>query len=154
MRESAKELEIELESGTGEVNQNMGNARVSVDLDGETRILFARRISPVSAVVTQINNLNEKQYYGTTVVFDAAPLNSLDHEDEEGYRCDEEGYYTYLYKGVVVLPAKEHFYFAIDGVYPGDENWDKLVDKLIALDIGVSVRSNADYILIDSNDKY
>lgn len=146
VRESCSLLGVELKTKEGRVEQDMGVCRIQfVDLTGEKLTLFANRVGPVEAEITSIRRFGNEQYFGDRIVIEATPLNSLDIEDEEGYRCDSEGYYTYIYPKAKTLRKNPHFYFSIDGVYPGDDNWQQLEKLLESLNLKWSVRSTDEY---------
>lgn len=146
VRESSKVLNIEIEGETGPIDQDMGSCRIQIlDESGSKVNLAAKRVGPVEAEITAIRNLEEEQFFGARVVFDAAPLNQLDREDEEGYKCDSEGYYNYLYPLTHIKQSNPHFYFSVDGVYPGDEQWKELEKLFIEFDLAWSVRSSDEY---------
>jgi len=146
VRESCKALEIEVNQGQGPIDVDMGSCRIQlVDENDNTIILAAKRVGPVEAEITAIRGLEDQQFFGDRFVFDAAPLNQLDQQDEEGYLCDSEGQYTYLYKAIKLKQKDPHFYFAIDGVFPGDENWQKLTEIFCQFDAAWSNRSTDEY---------
>ena len=111
----------------------------------EKIILAARRTGPVEAEITAIRELDQEQFYGDRVVFEAIPLNQLDQEDEEGYVCDSEGFYTSLYPKIRTLKTNPHFYFSIDGVHPGEKYW-QLIESIFAnFGLSWSIRSSDEY---------
>jgi hypothetical protein len=146
VRESCGVLDIELADEVGAVQLDMGACRIEyTDSYGEKINLAARRTGPVEAEITTIRELNQEQFYGNRVVFEAIPLNQLDQEDEEGYVCDSEGFYTSLYPKVKTLETNPHFYFSIDGVHPGEENWQLIEAVFADLELSWSIRSSEEY---------
>lgn len=94
-------------------------------------ILHATRIGPVLARVDSVSRINtERQVFGQTIVFDPAPLNQLTETDKDGYACDKEGYYTYLYPSIHILDDPKLLTFAIDGIDPGEEAIDRLRKRI------------------------
>ena len=146
VRESCKALNFKLESDNGIINQKMETIRLNFrEKDGNTFNILATRIGPVEAIVNGLRDIEKEQFIGSTVVFDPSSLNSLNQKDNEGYDCDEEGYYTYLYPVFKVTEKQDYFVFDIDGVHPGEKLWDEF--KKIIDDLGVilSVRYVEDY---------
>ncbi|MCO7224288.1 hypothetical protein [Pleionea sp. CnH1-48] len=150
VRASCQILEIELSTDSGPIDEDFGRIRVRVKQENnEPAIVLAQRTGPVSARVIEIRRLGEEQFFDAELVFDAEALNRLDHEDAEGYRCDSEGYYTLLFDAIEVVNNPEHFYFAIDGVHPGETQWQQLCEQLIALGAVVSQRNSDEYEVFD-----
>ncbi|WP_431686466.1 hypothetical protein [Hahella sp. NBU794] len=153
VRESMQVLGMDVPEGEGPIDEDSIYVRVRfTDADGETRDYLAVRNGPVTARVIGLARLGEPQRFGCEVVFDAAPLNKLDQEDEEGVMRDSEGYYTLLFSVVHILKAPEYDYFAIDGAHPGDENLARLQDGLAELQVHFDRRSNEDYVLYLEDD--
>jgi len=156
VRESCAVLSIELEnqhdsSEEEKVEQYMGKIRLQIpDKNGNLINILADRIGPVEAIICGIRDLEKEQFIGSRIVFSAYPLNQLDQEDEEGYRCDSEGYYTYLYPHFKTLEKGEHFIFDFDGIHPGIDKWESLLEQLQTLGVSLSVRSNDEYIVTRS----
>lgn len=149
VRLSAAEIGFDLQSEEGIIDENLGTVRVQIEVGGESQTYFAKRTSPVTARITEINGPGEKQFFGDTVIFDASPLNSLDQVDEDGYKCDVEGYYSYLYKAVIHQRVPEAIVFALDGVHPGKENLSELQSNLYSMGLGLSIRSGDQYKLTE-----
>ena len=156
VRESCKALSIDLEDTQEEkgeldldckkVEQDMEDIRVQIpDSNGNLVNILAKRIGPVEAIISGIRSIEKEQFVGSRIVFSAYPLNQLDQEDEEGYRCDSEGYYTYLYPHFKTTKKGEQFIFDFDGIRPGKNKWDELLTQLQSLDITLSVRSSDEY---------
>lgn len=146
VRESCKELKFKLDSDDGVINQKMGSIRLKfIQEDGSTFNILANRIGPVEAIVYGFRGIEKEQFIGSTVVFDPYSLNNLDQKDDEGYACDEEGFYTYLYPVYKITEKQNYFVFDIDGVHPGKNIWDefnKIIEDLGAI---LSVRYVDDY---------
>lgn len=120
---------------------------------GDMISLAARRIGPVLARVTTVSDLDDPvQFFGQEIVFDPSPLNTLDQEDEDGYPCDKDGFYTYHYPSVSVLSEPLHGTFAIDGVSPGEEALDELREEIEAAGFVYNRRSNEHYRLFWEKD--
>jgi len=155
-QEDNQEENIELNLDSKRVEQYMGDIRVQIpDSNGNLVNILAKRIGPVEAIISGIRSIEKEQFVGSRIVFSAYPLNQLDQEDEEGYRCDSEGYYTYLYPHFKTTEKGEQFIFDFDGVRPSKNKWDELLTKLHSLDIALSVRSSDEYTIsrVSSNEE-
>ena len=120
-----------------------------VQKNGDETEYRADRIGPVLARIISISTLESgEQVYGKEVVFDPAPLNVLDQEDEEGYRCDKDGYYTQLFpKPLKIISDPSYKTYPVDGLHPGEDNIQTLIDKLVEHDFICQIRSNETYQL-------
>lgn len=126
--------------------QNFGIIRIAFPLeDGGSFQLNARRTGPVTAKIIGVAKEEFPVYYNNVVVFDPAPLNQLDQQDEEGHACDSEGYYTQLFPVVGTIEKHAYSLFPMDGVHPGTDALDALTDKLDSLNITFSIRNSSDY---------
>lgn len=151
VRKSCDVLDISLSSEDGPIDESFGNIRVQVtDENGEKISLFAKRNGPVTAKIVGIRELDENQYVNSEVVFRATPLNQLNCKDDDGYDCDNEGYYTYLFPVYEFTKKVREFVFDVDGVRPETDTWDKLVELFDDFDCVVSVRSSSEYEVNDS----
>lgn len=124
-------------------------SRIRLQGDSEkdgAEMLYATRTGPVLARVDTVSKLNTgNQVYGQSVVFDPAPLNRLTEKDEDGYACDKEGYYNYLYPSIHVLADPQYRTFAIDGIDPGEEAIDLLRKQIEEAGLVFSRRSGEHY---------
>jgi len=146
VRESAAALDIKLESQTGPVCESMGKVLIQFREQGqEPERFIAHRTGPVTALIKGIGNIEEKQRYHYEVVFDPAPLNTLDEKDEEGYACDAEGHYYLIFPVIKITKAPAFFMFDIEGVDPGETVKTELKDALAKLGGVLSQRNSEEY---------
>jgi tetratricopeptide (TPR) repeat protein len=148
VRLSAQALGIELETKDGPVYQEMEFIRLKfIDEMGDSDILLAKRTGLVTARVTSIKSLGEEQRYKHDVVFDATPSNALDQEDEDGYACDSEGYYTLLFSVVKTVREPKTLIIEVDGINPGKEKIANLEEIVSHLGYELDQRSSDEYII-------
>ncbi|NQZ13106.1 MAG: hypothetical protein HRT35_38660, partial [Algicola sp.] len=157
VRESCQFLELDIEDGDGRIERPVTvewpPIRIQLtDQEGLQWVLAAERTGPVSATIMEMCEPAERQYFADDLVFDPSPLNQLDQEDDEGYACDSEGHYDNVFKLVKTLATTSHFFFTLDGVYPGDDHWQTLIDEMGKLKVSLSRRSSDEYILIREDD--
>lgn len=155
VRNVCSKLDIEIESQKGQVIKNMGVCQIEFEeQDGSRNLFYAKRTGPVTATITEIKRIEETQKFNHEVVFDPAPLNQLDQQDDEGNACDKDGIYYYRYKAYRTQRAPIYECYAIDGVHPGEEQLNQLEKKLEQTNFIFNQRSNEDYrIYYDEGDK-
>lgn len=122
--EMAKSLGMELDENGHYPDGHRDNIRIQWEMrDGRLEIYHARRIGPALARISSICRVNDAhQLYGREVVFDPAPLNKLDQEDEDGYVCDVEGNYSLLYPPpLLTLKDPDYKTYTVDGLHPGKD---------------------------------
>ncbi len=155
VRESAATVDMKIEDGEGPIALEMEDIRVQFEgSNGDTQILWAKRTGPVTARVEGIAHIADEQRYKHEIVFDPVPLNVLDQEDDDGYKCDSEGYYSYLYPVAKTVKSPEYFIFTIDGVHPGEEVINSLEKSLANIGAVLSLRSSEEYqIYFEPNDE-
>lgn len=144
--ECAKQLELNIDETLPINEQDFGKIRVQIeDEHGNHYNLLTRRTGPVTGRVIGVNDLHDPVYYNDVVVFDPAALNKLDQQDEDGYRCDGEGFYTWLYPCEHITHKHHYQIIPVDGVHPGEDALDSLIALLEHEKIHVIIRSNEDY---------
>jgi hypothetical protein len=136
VRESARRVGIELE-GEGPIDTRMGICRIRFEDDDHDA--WALRISPVTARIIDIALPPRAQRYSDVVVFEAIPLNPPPRSEEERER------HTWLYPCVATLTKGNHRAYAIDGLHPGADVVEQLMDAAKALDCGFRVLSGDGY---------
>ena len=152
VRQAAKALELDLVDESGPVNEDWGPVRLKLDND-EQDIVYARRLGPVHAKVTTVGHFYDDQFLDDVVVFDAAPLNALDQQDEEGNACDSEGAMTHLFKAIHTIEKGDWFFLSFDGVYPSDAEWQALEKAVTEAGFGLHVMSNENYeVYVETDD--
>ena len=120
--EMAEALKIEIDEDGHFPEARRNHMRIQWKMrDGSLETYNARRIGPALARITTICSLYEgPQPYGREVVFDPAPLNTLDQTDEEGFACDVEGKHTLLYPPpLLTLRDPAYNTYTADGLHPG-----------------------------------
>jgi len=147
VRDSAKAVNLELESESGPIEENFGVVRIRLDDQFSEGNFIALRTGPVTAIIKGVSDIGSPQYYGWKVVFDPTPLNRLDQQDEEGYACDIEGYYTLLFPLVGVLEKTSFEAFEIDGFHPGEKKLEALDSLLETHGAVLFQRSDENYVL-------
>ena len=156
VRESCEVLEIQLDSESGPIDENFGSIRIQTeDRSGERINLNALRTGPVSARITEMFLDEDEQFYGDEVVFEATPLNRLDSKDDDGDACDSEGYYTLLYPIYKTQKKGSCYIFDFDGIHPGEEKWNSIIEVFTQNDCDISVRTSSSYQVCDNEtDEY
>ena len=132
MRESGKRLEMEFEHDDGPVDEAWAFVRLRFDARD---IVLGLRTGPVSARVLTVSAPDKPQHAGDRVVFDPAPIG----ETAEGE--------LYLFDVVTVLEEGPRRAFPFDGLYPGEEAFDALIEPLREDGWIVDVRSSREYEL-------
>ena len=146
------ELGMELE-GEGPEYGQWGYCRLQFTRDdGEKTIIYADRVGPVTARVSHASHIAKPQLYNTLVVFDPAPLNQLDQENEEGHKVDSEGNDSYLYEVIETIEPGGYNTFSIDGVYPGEENLQKVIETLKQQGCFFNKRNGDEYQVYDEQE--
>lgn len=152
LRTCAASLDMELE-GDGPEYGRWGYCRLQFEHeDGEKTIIYADRVGPVTARVSHASHIGKPQLYNNLVVFDPAPLNQLDQEDDEGRRTDKEGYDSYLYPVIKTIEPGAYRTFALDGIDPGEDKVQQLVDALKQQDCLFNRRNGDDYKVYDEQE--
>lgn len=146
--EMGKALEMQLDESGRYLQDNQIGMRLEMP-DVAEEFVRARRLGPALAQITYVSNMNDEvQLYGREVVFDPSPLNQLDQNDDEGYSCDKEGYYDYLYPAPLqTLQDPKFKTYALDGIHPGDEALARLSDQLFEAGFVYRRRSGEGYQL-------
>lgn len=140
VRESAKRVGIDLEGegdGEGPIDTRMGFCRIRFEDDDRDE--WALRISPVTARIIDIAPPPRAQRYRDVVAFEAIPLNAPPRNDEERQR------HYCVYPWVATLTKGSHRAYVIDGIHPGEDVVDQLMDAAKALDCGFRVLSGDGY---------
>lgn len=135
IQEVAPSLNCELDEDGLYPDKNRPRIRLQWKMrNGLNEIYHAVRLGPALARITSICRItDEHQLYGREVVFDPAPLNKLDQEDDEGYVCDVDGNYSLLYPPPL-LTLKDPAYktYTADGIHPGEAALKDLSKKIEA----------------------
>jgi len=135
IKEMAIPLNFELDEDGRYLAENKPRMRLQWKMrNGLIEIYHAVRLGPALARITSICRItDEHQLYGQEVVFDPAPLNKLDQEDDEGYVCDVDGNYSLLYPPPL-LTLKDPAYktYTADGFHPGEMALKDLSNKIEA----------------------
>lgn len=135
IQEMAKPLNLEVDEDGLYPTKNRPRIRLQWKMrNGSIEVYHAVRLGPALARITSISRItDEHQLYGREVVFDPAPLNKLDQEDDEGYICDVHGNYTLLYPPPL-LTLKDPAYktYTADGIHPGEAALQDLSKKIEA----------------------
>lgn len=119
-----KALDIELDDEGHYPENHQVSMRLEMPIaEGSDGFWGARRLGPALTKITYMSNMeDDEQFYGREVVFDPSPLNQLDQKDEEGYVCDKDGFYNYLYPPPLhTLFDPKFTTYAVDGLHPGNE---------------------------------
>jgi len=147
VRTACEKIGIKLDSDSGVVDEDLGSCRIQFNGDlGSGEVFAAQRTGPVSARIKGINNIDSPQRYGQEIVFLPSPLNTLDQKDDEGFMCDIEGYYSYLYEGYRLIEnTSPYLCYSIDGIHPPKEQLELLVQNLIERGFVFKQRSNDEY---------
>ncbi len=135
IREAAGLLKIELNNEGHYAVESQSNIRLQWKIkNGDIATYHAVRKGPALARITSICRIDaEHQAYGCEVVFDPAPLNKLNHEDDEGYACDVDGNYSLLYPPpLLTLHDPRYKTYTIDGIHPGDDALNQLSAQIKA----------------------
>lgn len=152
VRTCASQLDMELDPERPVNAQDWGSIRVRItEASGEENDYFARRTGPVTARIEDVLRKESPLHYHREVVFNPAPLNQLDQEDEDGHRCDSEGHYTYLFPEVHALKPSAFDLYDLDGVHPGEETLTALVEALEQQGVIFKQRSSEEYRLWDND---
>lgn len=146
VRTAAQQLDMELSASAGPIEEDWGTVIIRYIENGEAADYFAQRTGPVSARILENSRGNWQQHVVDWVVFDAAPVHPVP-EDEE-----ERANFTRTFRHVHTL---QHGGFGkgwlVDGAYPGDDQFDKLRDQLVARGWKVWIHSANDYEVHDSS---
>ena len=148
--EMAKALEIELNDEGLYPEGKRGSMRIQWEgLSGNIETYHATRLGPALARISSIRRIDKPpQIYGRHVVFDPAPLNRLDQEDDEGYRCDIDGNYNLLYPPpLLTVHDPAYRTYTVDGVRPSDASLETLSARINAAGFIYNVWSPDAYVL-------
>lgn len=133
-------------------DQEWETIRIELDDNDEPLRYFARRTGPVTARILTVAHESRRQYYQALVVFDPAPLNALDQQDEEGNACDAEGQYTLVYPHLGTIEHPQFLLITLDGVCPPEDRLETLVNALHDRGVVFSRRSGENYQLDSPDD--
>jgi tetratricopeptide (TPR) repeat protein len=117
VRDSAKRLEIELETTEGPIAERWELCKIRYEDEGRDE--WAARTGPVTARVITIARPEREQHYHDVVVFDAKPANKPPAKGEEKN-------HVWIYPYVARLEDGGHRAFEIDGPHPGEEQLEAL----------------------------
>jgi tetratricopeptide (TPR) repeat protein len=140
VRESAARLEMELGGEEGPVEENWGSVRLRFDARD---VRWAMRTGPVSARVVEVSTPYEVQHAGDLVVFDPAPVDEPDEDDEDGVP---------VLRVVHVLGEGGLVTSDYDGVHPGEERWEAFRGTLLDEGWLVGIRFVDEYTLDDDGE--
>ncbi len=127
VRRSAKRLEMELTGESGPIQEEWHWVIIRFHDDGDTFDYYAQRTGPVTARIVENAVPGKTQHVLDEIVFDATFLETPP-EDEEA-RKD----FVYTYEAVHVMSSGEHARsWAVEGVDPGEERFERLRADLIA----------------------
>lgn len=146
VREAAKQLEIELSSGAGPIEEEWGTVIIRYIEDGEAVDYFALRSGPVSARILENARGNSPQHVADWVVFDAEPVCPLPEDEEER----ENFIRTFRHVHTLQRGGFGKGWLA-DGAYPGDDCFENLRDQLVSRGWNVWIHSGSDYQVHDSS---
>lgn len=118
------------------------------DADGYETHYAAERISPATAVITEINPYD--LYFGHQVVFHPTALNQLDKLNDQGEACDEYGETQPCYQGIKTISKPRYQVFSIDGVKPHDAGWQSLLTLLHTHGATLAIQEIDDYTVCDT----
>ena len=151
VRHAAAKLALTLnDSGEGAINLNWGMLRLlteDANADAPDDYVWARRTGPVTAKVTSISPFDEPLEFGHEFVFDPASLNELDQQDEEGRSVDAHGFDTLLFRRLRRLRHPSYHRFDIDGLHPGEEAVERLMDMLDVCQCEVRKYADSSYAI-------
>ncbi|SDE12682.1 tetratricopeptide repeat protein [Kordiimonas lacus] len=149
IREMSEALDIPVGSDGLFAPDARPTIRLKVDLpSGHGEILHAQRTGPVLAKVTSISSFEEDfQFFDHEMVFDPAPLNRLNLEDDDGNACDAEGNYTLLFPAVETLEAPRYQVFPVEGFSPEADDLEQLVGQIASAGHVFNRRSGDHYKL-------
>lgn len=142
VRKSSDILGFKLSSTSGHIEEEWEIVLLDFG-DGEK--LWARRTGPVTAKITSIVSYDKEQLYDTEVVFNPTPLNELDQLDEDGDKCDQEGFYHYIFQVATTITRPEYYTFELSGFRPLKEKLDTLVGVVSELGCIISIRNSDEY---------
>ena len=146
VRQVAVELGFEFELNDLPFDEPLGRVRIEMsEASGEKFQIYAKKLGPLHAQIDEIRPMDETQFYGDIVAFSSVPLNQLDQEDDEGYSCDSEGYYTLLFPHYRMMKKADYCYFSIDGFKPTESIWNAFQLWCDERSIVVDVRSTDEY---------
>lgn len=142
VRSSATALGMPFEESDEPIYLEGSLCRIRYADAGETRELWARRVSPLTARILQISAPDAPSRTNDIVAFDAAPLNP-----PPATEADKEAH-TWLYGHVATLHEGRCATYTIDGAYPGDDAWQELRTALGELGAVVQTQSGESYVLV------
>lgn len=144
VRDSAKRLEMELESTEGPIEERWELCKIRYEDDGRDE--WAVRTGPVTARVITIAREDRAQHYHDIVVFDAKPANKPPAKGEEKN-------HVWIYPFVARLSEGGHRAFEIDGPHPGKEKLEALENAVRNAGFPFQVLSGDAYrVKIDGED--
>jgi tetratricopeptide (TPR) repeat protein len=141
VRRSAIALGMPFEEGDEPIDTEGSLCRIRYEGAGEMRELWAKRTGPVTARIVQITAPDVPSRTNDVVAFEAAPLNAPP-ATEEG----RDGH-TWLYPHVATLTEGRCTTFTIDGVFPGEEEWQKIRGLVGDLGALIQTQSGESYVL-------
>ncbi len=119
VRSAAAELEMELSSDSGPIEEQWEHCLVSfTDDDGVRRSQQAQRTGPVTARVAQVAFPRQVQRFGARIVFEPTPLNALPPDATE----DERSRWMPDYPVVATVEPSNMISYAVEGVFPDDDD--------------------------------
>lgn len=156
LHEMANHLGMNIQSSEGEINETWEIIRLEFTSDsGEPYTLWARRTGPVTCRIISAQNATSDCKVGHIYVFDPAPLNALDQENEQGEKTDKNGYTSYLYSPITGLKVEaEHRCVEIDGVYPSADEYEAFRSKLAEQAWFFDIRSGQHYQLKEGDNEH
>ncbi len=133
VREAAARLKVDLAGEEGPVWQERELCRVAFK-EQEAGIYFARRDSPVSAKILEMDVQGRNQY-GSRVLIDPKPL--------------AEGEEHNLFQIEAILERSNFRFFSLDGLHPGEESYQALKARMEFSQFVIQKRSGEAYRLQD-----
>ncbi|MCP4132497.1 MAG: hypothetical protein GY754_16105 [bacterium] len=145
VRDSARRLGMNLE-GSGPIEEDFGPCSIEfVDPTGEKDFYYAQRTGPVTARIIQIAEPDNDQHYRDYLIFDPLDLNETEEEEEHDKNRPP------LFAPIKIISEAGYSSYAIDGVYPGEEQVTALKEKLAALGCETQVQSDSSYQLFPND---
>jgi hypothetical protein len=144
VRTRAELLGMSITEGTGPIDEEWSQCGILLPGNDGMAVWSAVRTGPVTARVVEVAHPQmPMQHFGSVVVFNPAPVNGADRE-EQGDN------WMPIFPTIQTLVTSEYNTWTVDGVYPGLENWTSFRDTLRADGWGAWVATWETYEIIDS----
>lgn len=115
VRELCAEMEIQLDSSEGAVNEDWGIIRIQFTEKGDEIAYIAQRTGPVTARILQPSRTGYPQHCQAEVVFEPSPL--LDEPEDP----EEQEHFVQMYEVIrEITPSTFGGSWIVDGVDPGE----------------------------------